>query len=70
MYVVTGVEFIFFDKSLNFVCKNSKLKNESINPGLPTFLAKWFKCEKYNINIFGNAKFIIIYNNLITVLDI
>ena len=35
MYVVTGVEFIFFDKSLNFVCKNSKLKNESISSGLP-----------------------------------
>ena len=30
MYVITGVEFIFFDKSLNFVCKNLELKNESI----------------------------------------
>jgi len=35
MYVVTGVKFISFDKFLNFVCKNSKLKNESISPGLP-----------------------------------
>ena len=33
MYVVTGVEFIF---SINlFDCKNSKLKNESANPGFP-----------------------------------
>jgi len=34
-YVVIGVEIHFFDKSLNFVCKNSKLKNEFISPDLP-----------------------------------
>jgi len=38
MYVITGVEFIFFDKSLNFVCKNSKLKNEPTRPGLLYFV--------------------------------
>ena len=54
---MTGVEFQFFDKSLNFVCKNSKLK-EMMNLSAPPLLAiirivQRLKTETYGTDLYA-----------------